>query len=171
MADSGSHRRGVTGEHTVRGVPRGVTSITPYVGVPGTAEAINFYREVFGARVVETTARDGAIIHAHLDFGDGHLHLEEPDPERGLSGPPSDGAAPFSLGYYCEDVDAVLARAEAAGAEVLAPPLDFASGDRFVGIRDPYGLRWSIMSRVEDLSERESAQRVDAWASRSQTSG
>lgn len=31
-------------------------------------------------------------------------------------------------------------------------------------IRDPFGLRWSIMSRAEDLSEEESASRVAAWA-------
>ena len=41
---------------------------------------------------------------------------------------------------------------------------DFVSGDRFASIRDPYGVRWSIMTRVEDLSEEQSAARVAQWA-------
>jgi PhnB protein len=40
----------------------------------------------------------------------------------------------------------------------------FVSGDYFASIRDPFGVRWSLMSRVEDLSEEESAARVATWA-------
>ena len=40
----------------------------------------------------------------------------------------------------------------------------FVSGDRFASIRDPFGVRWSIMTRVEDLSPQESARRVAEWA-------
>ena len=42
------------------------------------------------------------------------------------------------------------------------------SGDRFASIRDPFGVRWSIMTRVEDFSEEESARRVAEWAARQQ---
>ena len=168
MPDSEISRQGATGDHTVRGVPHGATSLTPYIGVPHAAEAVDFYRQVFDARIVELTKVSGVVVHAHLDFGNGHLHLEEPNPGVGLTGPLADGAACFSLGFYCHDVDAVLARAEAAAAEILAPAVDFPSGDRFVAIRDPHGVRWSIMSRVEDLSEAESAERIVAWAARGQ---
>lgn len=157
-------QRGATGEHTTRGVPRGVTSLTPYIGVPDVAAAVDFYREVFGVRVVEVTEADGVQIHAQLDLGNGQMHLEAPNPEDGLAGPPSDGAVSFALGFYCDDVDAVLARAEAAGATRLRPPVEFVSGDRFVAVKDPQGIRWSIMSRIEDLTEAESAERVAAWA-------
>jgi PhnB protein len=58
----------------------------------------------------------------------------------------------------------VVATAEAAGATVREPVADFVSGDRYASIRDPYGIRWSIMTRVEDLSEEESARRVAEWA-------
>lgn len=43
-------------------------------------------------------------------------------------------------------------------------PSDFVAGDRFAGIRDPFGLRWSVMTRIEDLSEEESAAPVADWA-------
>ena len=44
------------------------------------------------------------------------------------------------------------------------PLTTFVSGDRFASIRDPFGIRWSVMTRVEDLSEDESARRVAQWA-------
>ena len=78
--------------------------------------------------------------------------------------PPEAPNACYSLGLYCEEVDAVLAQAIEVGATVREPVTNFVSGDRFASIIDPFGVRWSIMSRVEDLSEEESARRVADWA-------
>lgn len=158
---------GVTGEHTTRGKPHGVSALTPFLAIERTREAIEFYRDVFDARIVDVTEMNGVVVHAVLDFGDGHLQLGEPNPAYGLLAPPrgadGDGAC-YSLGVYVEDVDAVVAAAEAAGAVVREPLMNFVSGDRFASVRDPFAVRWSVMSRVEDLSEEESARRVAAWA-------
>jgi PhnB protein len=68
------------------------------------------------------------------------------------------------MGLYVADVDAVVERAVEAGSTVREAPSHFVSGDRYASIRDPFGVRWSIMSRVEDLSDEESARRVAEWA-------
>lgn len=154
---------GVTGEHTTDGRPHGVTSLTPFLAVQGAAAAIDFYRDVLGARVVDVTEMGGVVVHAELDFGVGRLQLGEPSPDFGLVPPPADGAC-YSIGLYCPDVDALTARAEAAGAQVREAPSTFVSGDRFASILDPFGVRWSLMTRVEDLSEEESTRRVREWA-------
>lgn len=159
-----NNRHGVTGRHTTDGIPRGLTSLTPFVAVPRAAEAIRFYQDVFGARVVDVTKMNGLTVHADLDLGSGHLQLGEPNPEYGLVNPPEPDTACYSLGFYCSDADSVVARAEAAGAVVREPLETFVSGDRFASIRDPFGIRWTIMTRVEDLSEEESAARVAQWA-------
>lgn len=156
--------RGVTGAHTTAGIPHGVTSITPFLAVERAADAIEFYRDVFGARVVGVTEMGGVVAHAELDLGQGHLQLGEPAPEYHLVPAPRGEDDCYSLGFYCEDADALTRRAEAAGATVREPLSTFVSGDRFASIRDPFGVRWSIMSRVEDLSEEESARRVAQWA-------
>ena len=153
-----------TGTHTTDGVPHGLTSLTPFIVVPGARDAIAFYREVFGARVVDVTEMGGVVVHAVLDFGDGHLQLGEPVADHHLVPPPPGDGDCYSLGLYCADVDAVVARAEAAGATLREPPSTFVSGDRFASLRDPFGVRWSVMTRVEDLSEEESARRVAEWA-------
>lgn len=154
---------GVTGDHTTDGRPHGVTSLTPFLAIPRADEALAFYRDVLGARVVDVTEMGGVVVHAVLDFGDGHLQLGEPSPDFGLVPPPADGAC-YSIGLYCTDVDASTARAEAAGAQVREAPTTFVSGDRFASVLDPFGVRWSLMTRVEDLSEEESARRVRDWA-------
>lgn len=152
------------GEHTTHGVPHGSTSITPFVAVPGAREAIAFYRDVFGARVVDVTEMGGVVVHAVLDLGNGQLQLGEPMPDYHLVAPPAGDDDCYSLGLYCADADAVVARAEAAGATVREPLMTFVSGDRYASIRDPFGIRWTVMTRVEDLSEEESSRRVAEWA-------
>lgn len=152
------------GEHTDHGTPRGASSITPFLAIPNAREAISFYTDVFGARVVDVTELGGTVVHAELDFGHGLLQIGEPNPDYRLVAPPAGDDDCYSLGLYVPDVDAVVAAAEAAGATIREPVADFVSGDRYASIRDPFGIRWSVMTRIEDISENESARRVAEWA-------
>ena len=159
-----------TGAFTTNGRPHSFTSITPFLVVPNAAAALEFYREVFGAMVgavTEAPDADGATIvaHAEVDFGTGRIQIGDPNPAYGLIAPAGDGhQTSYSMGIYVADVDATTERAVARGAEVREPATTFVSGDRFASIIDPFGLRWSIMTRVEDLSDEESAARVATWA-------
>ncbi|MGN6245946.1 MAG: VOC family protein [Motilibacteraceae bacterium] len=161
--------RAADGEHTVNGTPRGATSITPFIVVRDAARAITFYEQVFGARLVDRTDMPGpdgtpVVAHAVLDLGNGLLQLGDALPDYHLVLPPDGDDDCYSLGLYCPDVDAVVERAVAAGATVREPVADFVSGDRYASIRDPFGVRWSVMTRVEDLSPEESSRRVAEWA-------
>lgn len=155
---------GVTGRHTTDGRPHIATSLTPFLAIRDAGRAIAFYRDVFGARVSDVTEFGDVVAHAQLDFGLGLLQLGEPSSDYGLVPAPEGDADCYSMGLYVPDVDAVVERAVAAGATVREAPSTFVSGDRFASIRDPFGVRWSIMTRVEDLSEQESAARVAEWA-------
>lgn len=159
-----SEHSGVTGKYTTDGLPHGATTLTPFLAIEGAAQAIEFYRDVFGARVVDVTEIGGVVAHADLDFGTGRLQLGEPSPDYGLVAAPAGDADCYSIGLYTSDADAVVARAEKAGAVIREPLTTFVSGDRYASIRDPFGVRWSVMCRVEDLSEEESARRVAEWA-------
>ena len=158
------------GTHTTHGVPNGVTSLTPFIAVPNARAAIDFYADVFDARVVDVTEIGGVVAHAVLDFGHGQLQIGEPVAQFHLVPPPDGEDDCYSLGLYCADADSVTAKAEAAGATVREPLATFVSGDRFASIRDPFGVRWTVMTRVEDLSTEESARRVAEWA-REQSAG
>jgi len=159
-----------TGQYTTNGMPHGSTSLTPHVVVTPAEKAMEFYRDVLGARIVDVTRMPGSdlVAHAVLDFGTGMLTLSDPLDSYGLiAGDPAKGTA-FSLALYVPDVDEVTASAAAGGATIREPATTFVSGDRFASILDPFGLRWSIMTRVEDISPEESAHRIAAWAAEQQ---
>lgn len=160
---------GVTGKYTKNGTPNGFTSITPFIVVKNPSEAIAFYKTVFGARVKDITEfPDGngnqIIVHAELDFGNGFLQLGAANPDYKLVLPPDEDNACYSLAIYVVNADQVFENAVEKGAKVREPISSFVSGDRYGSILDPFGVRWSIMTRVEDLSEEESSRRVADWA-------
>ncbi|KAA9143897.1 VOC family protein, partial [Microbacterium lushaniae] len=85
--------RGVTGAHTTDGRPNTATTLTPFLAVPRARDALEFYRDVFSARVTDVTEFDGVVVHAGLDFGMGLLQLGEPSPQYGTVPPPGGDAA------------------------------------------------------------------------------
>lgn len=163
-----TNNAGMTGKHTQNGTPNGYTAITPFIVVNNPAEAIAFYETVFGAKAKSVTEMDDGgnkiVIHADIDFGNGFLQLGAANPAYRLVLPPGDGNACYSLGIYVPDVDRTFDLAVANGATVREPIANFVSGDRYCSILDPFGIRWSIMTRVEDLSEEESFRRVAEWS-------
>lgn len=168
MADS-IKSTGVSGKYTKNGTPIGFTTITPFIVLEKPAEAIEFYKAVFNARVKDVTEfsddkGNKIIVHAELDFGNGILQLGAANPSYKLVLPPAEDNVCYSLAIYVADVDRVFQNAVARGARVREQVADFVSGDRYGSILDPFGVRWSLMTRIEDLSEEESARRVREWA-------
>lgn len=159
---------GVTGEYTKNGTPIGYSAITPFIVVKEPANAIAFYETVFGAKVKSMTNVDvngnSMIIHADIDFGNGYLQLGAANSTYRLVLPPGDGDACYSLAIYVQDVDHAFSLAVANGATIREKPVDFVSGDRYCSILDPFGIRWSIMTRIVDISEEESQRRVAEWS-------
>ena len=46
------------------------------------------------------------------------------------------------------------------------------TGDRYAALLDPFGHRWTLMTRVEDVDPAEAERRVDEWlASQSEEQG
>lgn len=145
-------------------MPHGRTSLTPHLVVDPAADAIAFYERAFGARVLDVTRLGDLVGEATLDLGHGCLTLSDPMPAYGICAPDPAGPATFSLALYLPDVDAAVGRAVAAGATLREPVSTFVSGDRFGSVVDPFGVRWTLMTRVEDLAPQESAGRVARWA-------
>ncbi len=152
-------------------LPAGYTTLTPFLVIDGARAAIDFYVSVFFATVVSVMdLPGGGVAHAELDFGGelgaGRLQLSDPNPTYGLVAPATDGdSVTHSMAIYVPDVDAVVARAQAAGATLREPVTTFVTGDRFGSVLDPFGQRWSVMTRVEDVSPEEAERRLAEWGS------
>lgn len=145
-------------------LPAGYTAITPFLCVDGGSAAIDFYISVLGATLVRRfDLPDGRVAEAELDLGDGRLLLGDPNAEHGLVAPEATGPVTHSYVHYCPDVDGTYAEALAAGATGLAEPQTFVTGDRYALVRDPFGHRWALMTRVEHVPAEEAERRVNAW--------
>jgi PhnB protein len=153
----------------VKRVPEGFHTITPGLTVKGAQEAIEFYKEAFGAEVVSLkTSPDGSkVVHSEIKIGDSRIFVNDEFPDMGARGPQSLGGSPVSLNLYVEDADAVFERAVAAGATVMMPLADQFWGDRWGMVTDPFGHTWSVASHVADLSQEEVDKAAEEYFSKS----
>jgi PhnB protein len=147
------------------GKPDGYTTLTPFLVCSPATEAIGFYEEVFGAKQVSRMdGPGGTVLHAELDLGDGRLQLADPNEQFGLVVPDRTGdSVSGSICIYVPDVDAVFAKAVERGATAREKPDTFVTGDRFASIYDPFGHRWAVMTKVEDVSPEEAERRLAEW--------
>lgn len=144
---------------------KGPFTLTPYIIVKGADAAIRFYEKVFGAKESFRLADpNGHVGHAELSIGDGQLMLADESPSFGALSPPTIGGTAVKLHIYVDDVDAVVKRAEAAGATVLRPVQDQFYGDRSGMIVDPFGHQWFIGTRKENVSPEEMSKRYKAMS-------
>jgi PhnB protein len=144
-------------------IPNGFHSLTPYLCVSDAARAIEFYGQAFGATLMMRLADpSGRVGHAELKVGDSVIMLADEHPEYGVRSPQAFGGSPVSLHLYVEDVDAVVARAVAAGAKVVHPVADKFYGDRSGRVEDPFGHVWDIGTHKEDVSPDEVERRYAA---------
>jgi PhnB protein len=134
-----------------------------YLCVPDAAKAIEFYSRVFGAREkLRLTEPSGRIGHAELDFGPATLMLADEFPEFGITAPQPGSGASVTIHLHVDNADEVIARAVQAGATLEIEPKDEFYGERSGCIRDPFGHRWNIGHRIEDVSADEMQRRYTA---------
>lgn len=141
---------------TLKPIPDGMHSLTPHLICAGAAEAIEFYKNAFGAvELSRLPGPNGKLMHAMLRIGDSMLMLVDENPQWGVLGPKALGGSPMFIHLYVEDADATARQAEAAGAKLTMPVTDMFWGDRYGQLEDPFGHRWSVATHTRDLSEQQ----------------
>ncbi len=141
--------------NTVKPIPDGYHTVTPYLTVAGAAKLIDYLKQGFGATETFRHNRpDGAVGHAEVKIGDSPIMLAEAGGEF--------KAKPANLFLYVTDVDAVYKRAIQAGGASLGEPTTQFYGDRTGGVQDPCGNTWWIGTHVEDVAPEELERRAKA---------
>jgi PhnB protein len=144
-------------------IPKGYNSVTPYLVVKGAAQAIDYYKKVFGAtEIMRMLGPDGKIGHAELQIGTSRIMLADENPTMGAgyTGAATIGGSPVSIYVYLPDVDDAVKRATAGGAKLLKPVQDQFYGDRSGFIQDPFGHLWGIATHIEDVSPKDMQERM-----------
>jgi len=143
--------------------PEGLSTVTPYLIVDGAFAALEFYKRVFNAvERVRMGSPEGKVMHAEISVGTSVVMLADEFPQMNALGPMSVGGSPALMLIYVEDVDDAFQRAVEAGAIVERPVQNQFYGDRSGTLRDPFGHRWTIATRIEEVSPEEMERRMAA---------
>jgi len=138
---------------TVKSIPEGYHTITPFLTVQGADQLIDFMKQIFAAMEIERmTNPDGTVKHAEVRIGDSVVMLSE---ARGEWKP-----MPAALYLYVSDVDMVYKRALQAGAVSLMEPTNTFYGNRESGVKDQFGNYWWIATHVEEVALEEIQKRA-----------
>ena len=138
---------------TVSAIPKGHNAVCPYLTASDARMVIDFLRATFDAETLfAMPGPNGAVMHAELRINDSIVML----------GTAAGDAKPMPGQVHCyvEDVDAVYAKALAAGATSLRVPTDMFYGDRISMVKDKAGNVWAISTHKEDVSDEEMATRM-----------
>jgi PhnB protein len=136
---------------SVKSIPDGYHTITPYLLVGGIVTLLDFLSKAFDAIELQRRHRpDGSIMHAEVRIGDSMVMMGEPTGEF--------GPMLASLYLYVSDCDLFYQRAlQAGGISVMEPTTMPSEGDRYGGVKDPSGNIWWIATHIEDVSSKEQA--------------
>jgi PhnB protein len=150
---------------SVKPVAVGFLAVTPTLTIRDVDKALGFYTRAFGAeeRMRFLGPDEKSIMHAEIKIGDSIMMLGEEHPEMGCQGPQSLGGTPVSLYLYVEDADQAFTRAVAAGAKADQPVADMFWGDRCGQLTDPFGHKWNLATRKENLTPEEMRKRAGVF--------
>ena len=138
-------------------IPDGYYSLTPYLNLKDASKAIDFYKKAFDAKEqMRMMAPDGkSIIHAELMIGNSRLMVADENKDRNYLSPTTLKGSSGGIYLHVDDADRIFNQAIAEGAKVLNPIKDQFCGDRHGVIEDPFGHRWSIATRIKNLTPEE----------------
>jgi PhnB protein len=119
-------------------IPKGHNAANMFVVVKGdAAKFIRFVEEVMGGKEragVRTPDRDGSLIHAEVQLGDATIMVADAKDDWPFT--------PAFIQVYVQDIQAVLDRAQSAGASVVTPRSPFYGGFNLARLQDPWGNIW-----------------------------
>ena len=123
---------------SVKPIPDGYSTVTPYLIVKGAANAIDYYK-----------------------MAPSRIMLADESPQMGHKSPLTLGGSGTGLMLYVNDADDTFQRAISGGGTVVQPVKDQFYGDRSGNLTDPFGHQWTIATHVEDVTPEEMKRRMD----------
>ncbi len=133
---------------SVKAIPEGYNTVTPYIMVKDCRKLIKFVENVFAAKLNHAMENDeGLIMHGEIQIGTSRIMISEATEKN--------PATPVMLYLYLPDVDGIYSSALKHGATSIMEPQDTFYGDRNAGVMDDSGNKWWIAKHIKDVSEEE----------------
>ncbi len=136
-------------------------TVTFSLTVKDTARALAFYKQAFGAEeLFRMPSPDGGVAHAEFMIGNTRIYISDEYEDYHAVAMPEGATASCLFSILVEDCDAAHERAAACGAATLSAPADRFWGTRSAILRDPFGYRWCLNQRIEELTPEEIERRA-----------
>jgi len=142
---------------SVKAIPEGMHTVTPFLVVDGANELIRFIEQSFDGKVTSIMkTKEGRVMHASVQIGDSQIMVTDSTEKY--------TAATTRLYLYVDDVDATYDNAIKAEGTSLREPTDEFYGDRSSGVKDAWGNEWWIATHVEDVDDKEMEKRAKEFS-------
>jgi PhnB protein len=129
--------------------------------VKDSSRALAFYQQAFGAEeLFRMPSPEGGVAHAEFMIGNTRIYISDEYDDYHAWAMPAGATASCLFSILVEDCDAAHQRAVQAGAATLSAPADQFWGTRSAVLRDPYGYRWCLNQKIEDLTPEEIERRA-----------
>ena len=143
-------------------IPKGFHTVTPYLSQDRAAEALEWYKKAFGAKILEKEeVPGGKIMHARIRIGDSIIMMSDVFPGAPTQAPSVLGNTTATMHVYANNVDKLWQQAVDAGAKVSMPLDNQFWGERYGQLKDPFGHVWSL-SQVIPMSAKEKKEKEAA---------
>ncbi len=141
---------------TVKPIPEGMHTVTPYLVVNQGSMLLEFIKNAFNGKVTsKMDTEDGKVMHATMKIGDSTIMVSDAN-ERNIP-------VQSMLHVYVDDVDKVYKQALNAKGQSIREPQNEFYGDRSAGIKDPWDNQWWIATHIEDVSDEEMKRRAEKF--------
>jgi len=139
--------------------PKDYQSVISVISVTNALEAIKWYKEALGAEEVDVTMdlSGKKVMHGAIKIDDTVIFIH--DPFEGYAST----AATSSYFIYVRDVDSYFKNAISHGGISKMEVADQFWGDRMGMFQDPFGTKWSISTRVKNLTKEERSAASEAF--------
>ncbi|MEO8747960.1 MAG: VOC family protein [Rhodanobacter sp.] len=131
--------------------------------------ALEWLKKAFGfERSMLITDKDGTLVHAEMQFGDGYIMVGTEWADF-IASPASVGGKNTQMAHVQleDDIDAHCERARAAGATIQQAPEDQFYGDRTYRAEDPEGHVWTFAQNVRHVTREQAEQAtgltIEGW--------
>ncbi len=153
-------------------IPPGHEGMIPHLVCTPCADAIEFYKNAFGAEEIcrMLSPNDPRIMHAEMKLDGKTFYLADDFPE--YCGGQSRsavtlGGTPVTIHQYVANCDQAIDRAAKAGATVTMPATDMFWGDRYGQVVDPFGHLWAFATHQRDMTDEEMQKAAEAMFAQS----
>jgi PhnB protein len=142
---------------SVKAIPEGMHTVTPFLVVDGANELIRFIEQSFDGKVTSIMkTKEGRVMHAGVQIGDSQIMVTDSTEKYAAAG--------TRLYLYVDDVDETYKKAINAKGTSLREPTDEFYGDRSSGVKDAWGNEWWIATHVEDVDDEEMEKRAKEFS-------